>query len=285
MGTADLLTFPQFDQHAQHRCLSDVVRLRLVRFSATTLTRSWNQTHTPKPYWRVYVNLDRGATIACGGRRTALEPGQVVLVPPWRELTSMTADGVRHIYAHVELLGVSRATAMAQAHHAVRIGGAPGAALASDWQAQATTLYRRDPDLDLVARVTALAWRTILCALPDLETIMRGALSHESTHRRAGKVLTWVDAHLTEPLSLGAIAAHLGLSPATTTRLFTAAFAMPPARFLGERRIARAADLLTTTRDSIEAIADACGFPNRSYFSRVFSRRMGIGPAGYRRIR
>ena len=121
--------------------------------------------------------------------------------------------------------------------------------------------------------------------LPNLEVIMRSVIARESTHRRAGEVMTWVDAHLAEPLSLGAIAAHLSLSPATTTRLFTAAFSMPPARFLRERRIARAADLLTTTRNRIETIAEDCGFHSRSHFTRVFSQHMGVGPAQYRRIR
>jgi len=44
-----------------------------------------------------------------------------------------------------------------------------------------------------------------------------------------------------------------------------------------------AAQRLLLTNDPIEGIAEACGFANRFYFSRVFARRMGAAPAAYRR--
>ena len=44
-----------------------------------------------------------------------------------------------------------------------------------------------------------------------------------------------------------------------------------------------AAQALLFTADSIETIAATSGFANRFYFSRVFTRQMGISPAAYRR--
>ena len=56
-----------------------------------------------------------------------------------------------------------------------------------------------------------------------------------------------------------------------------------PAQYVLERRITFAAERLSFSEDSIERIAEVCGFPDRFYFSRMFVRRMGQPPAAYRR--
>jgi AraC-like DNA-binding protein len=49
-----------------------------------------------------------------------------------------------------------------------------------------------------------------------------------------------------------------------------------------DRRLSRAAELLVSTDQSIDHIAETCGFANRYYFTRVFAQRMGCPPARYR---
>lgn len=58
---------------------------------------------------------------------------------------------------------------------------------------------------------------------------------------------------------------------------------MTPARYVVERRIAAATQELVFTQDSIERVAARLGFANRYHLTRVFTRRMGIPPAAYRR--
>ena len=43
------------------------------------------------------------------------------------------------------------------------------------------------------------------------------------------------------------------------------------------------ARLLLQSDETIDAIADDTGFPNRAYFSRVFKQITGEAPAGFRR--
>ena len=50
-----------------------------------------------------------------------------------------------------------------------------------------------------------------------------------------------------------------------------------------EQDVAEAARALALTEKSIKQIALECGFTNRYYFTRVFTRRIGMGPAAYRR--
>jgi transcriptional regulator GlxA family with amidase domain len=92
-----------------------------------------------------------------------------------------------------------------------------------------------------------------------------------------------VDDHLAEPLTHADLAGLCHLSGDHFVRRFRDAIGRTPARYVTERRIAAAAQRLVFTRDSIDQIAEATGFGNRFYFSRVFARHMGTPPAAYRK--
>jgi transcriptional regulator GlxA family with amidase domain len=49
--------------------------------------------------------------------------------------------------------------------------------------------------------------------------------------------------------------------------------------------VARASELLVCTDQSIDEVAQRCGFANRYYFSRVFAERVGRPPVRYRNER
>ncbi|MDR6553144.1 helix-turn-helix domain-containing protein [Paenibacillus qinlingensis] len=84
-------------------------------------------------------------------------------------------------------------------------------------------------------------------------------------------------------LSLQELATTLGISNSQLTRRFQAAYGLSPVRFSTKVRLTRARLLLVETQDSLENIAEQCGFQNAFYFSRVFSQHMGISPSGYRK--
>ena len=64
---------------------------------------------------------------------------------------------------------------------------------------------------------------------------------------------------------------------------FENAFGISINRFLTQTRIEQAKKLLASTDASVYHIAVACGFPDQSYFSRVFTRETGLPPGKYRK--
>jgi transcriptional regulator GlxA family with amidase domain len=86
-------------------------------------------------------------------------------------------------------------------------------------------------------------------------------------------------AKLTAPL----LAKRAALSVAGFNRAFRRHFATTPARYVTEMRVREAARLLLQTAETIDAIAEHTGFPNRAYFSRVFKHITDEAPAGFRR--
>ena len=72
------------------------------------------------------------------------------------------------------------------------------------------------------------------------------------------------------------------LSTSRFSALFKKTFGMFPHQYIIQYRLEKASELLLNTSDSVSEIADACGFGDPLYFSRIFKKRFGISPTGYR---
>ncbi|MNE17272.1 Regulatory protein SoxS [compost metagenome] len=102
-------------------------------------------------------------------------------------------------------------------------------------------------------------------------------------YRTMQQVLSYIDGHLGERLSVSDLAAVAGLSRAHFSRIFTASEGLPPAEFVLQRRLRRAAKLLTTAENiPIKEVSVLCGFEDPNYFSKVFRRLYGINPSEFR---
>ncbi|MDG2049505.1 MAG: AraC family transcriptional regulator [Myxococcota bacterium] len=95
-------------------------------------------------------------------------------------------------------------------------------------------------------------------------------------------VLQYIDAHIAEPMSNARLAEIALASESRFIRRFREATGRTPARYVQDRRVSHAAELLVSTDHTIDEIAGRCGFTNRYYFTRVFAQRMGCPPARYR---
>lgn len=92
----------------------------------------------------------------------------------------------------------------------------------------------------------------------------------------------FIDAHLAEPLSLGQLAGLCALSEYHFARMFHLSFGLPPHRYLLNRRLAHAQQLLRQTRLPFGEIALACGFASASHFSNRFRQAFAATPGQYR---
>jgi transcriptional regulator GlxA family with amidase domain len=95
----------------------------------------------------------------------------------------------------------------------------------------------------------------------------------------------WIISHLSDDLSIDALAERAAMSRRNFTRLFHEAFGKTPAQFVTEARIAEAQQRLLIPRNSIESIANSVGFRSADGFSLAFERHTGIRPRIYRALR
>ncbi|KAA0695450.1 AraC family transcriptional regulator [Neorhizobium sp. P12A] len=96
-------------------------------------------------------------------------------------------------------------------------------------------------------------------------------------------VIDHINANLDKPLPVGELADILGLSRAHFSRRFGESEGLPPAEFVLQLRLERAAKLLTNTAFlPVKEVAILCGFEDANYFSKVFRRVYGINPTEFR---
>jgi AraC family transcriptional regulator len=109
----------------------------------------------------------------------------------------------------------------------------------------------------------------------------RGGLA-PSQARRVKELLS---ANLSGGILLTDLAAACNLSVRQFTRAFRQTMGMAPHRWLLQRRIEKAQDLLARSTRSLANVAADCGFADQSHFTRVFTRAVGTTPGQWRRIR
>jgi AraC family transcriptional regulator len=108
---------------------------------------------------------------------------------------------------------------------------------------------------------------------------LRGGLSFRQM-RRATELL---EAHLDGNIALQRVAEACELSVSHFARAFKQSFRRPPHKWLTERRVARARDLMMNSRLPLADIAAQCGFADQSALNRLFKRTHGVSPGKWRR--
>lgn len=109
--------------------------------------------------------------------------------------------------------------------------------------------------------------------------ISRGGL----TPLQLNRATMLMDANLTGQLSLAEIATECGLSSSYFARAFKMSTGGTPHRWLAQRRIEKATDLLRNSSLSLKEIASSCGFSDQAHFTRAFGDAKGVPPATWRR--
>lgn len=104
-----------------------------------------------------------------------------------------------------------------------------------------------------------------------------------TSFNRIRDVITYVEEHFREPISLQDIAGHLGLGREYFCRFFKKNMGMSFLRYLNEVRISHVYRDLEQTDAPIAEIAEKNGFLNQKLFNRTFREVYGCTPSAVRR--
>lgn len=96
------------------------------------------------------------------------------------------------------------------------------------------------------------------------------------------QALDYINAHLSENVSLAEIATELGMSQYYFCRLFKQSTGITPHAYVMQQRVELSKQLLRQKDGTINDVAIACGFANPSHFARCFRRYTGLSPKQFR---
>ncbi|WP_209647182.1 helix-turn-helix domain-containing protein [Sinorhizobium mexicanum] len=108
------------------------------------------------------------------------------------------------------------------------------------------------------------------------------ARSSNLTRSQMNKIEEYLLADLTNDHSLEAVAALCEMPVSTFTKAFKETTGFAVHQWLRNRRVEKAARLLSESKEPIAGIAYECGFTDQAHLTRVFTRVYGTTPGSYR---
>ena len=88
-----------------------------------------------------------------------------------------------------------------------------------------------------------------------------------------------VEENYTSPISLDELAYLSGRSLSSFKREFQDIYGAPPARWIREKRLSKAHEMLQSSALSVADVAYSLGFENPTHFSRIFKQQYGYAPS------
>lgn len=97
-------------------------------------------------------------------------------------------------------------------------------------------------------------------------------------------VFEYIAQHINENIQIETLADIMHVSKIYFTSLFSQTFNISPMKYILEKRIFLAQELLMTSSLSVREIAEKLGYSNEYYFSTSFKRILGISPSKWRNV-
>ncbi|CAM3193622.1 helix-turn-helix domain-containing protein [Sporolactobacillus spathodeae] len=97
------------------------------------------------------------------------------------------------------------------------------------------------------------------------------------------RVITSIDAHYQEPLSVSELARQALMSESHFCRTFKKIYGQTLVHYINTLRLEKAEELLRDPATTITEVALSVGFSDANYFSRLFKREKGIAPQKFKK--
>jgi AraC-like DNA-binding protein len=236
------------------------------------------------PVWEFYLQVHGVTRWVVGSRLFALQPGHLLGVAPRVEHHMPEESGGNH---HFYFAAIDVATTLARVP-----------TLASVWQQAPIIVHRADGHLladpfdQLIRELTAtrsfaadgltLAVDRLLLEISRL-LVPGSPTTQLAVHPAIMRVQDLLDRDYARRWTLRELADRVGLAPTYLSGQFTADVGQPPHRYLLERRVDRARQLLDTSELPITVIGIEVGFGSGQHLARVFRQLTGYTPREYRR--
>ena len=219
--------------------------------------------------------LEGGSTVAaaCSGALLLAEEGLL----DGLDATTHWAycDAFRRDYPAVNLHPNRALVTAGEGQRIVMAGGG------TSWQDLALYLIARFVGVEeamQVAKLYLINWHEI--GQQPFAALSRTSKSDDAL---IAKSQEWVAQNYESASPVSAMAALSGLAERSFNRRFAKATGMTPLEYVHTLRLEEAKHLLERTESPIEEIAEAVGYEDASFFTRLFRRHVALTPAQYRK--
>lgn len=149
------------------------------------------------------------------------------------------------------------------------------------WLDLALFLIARSAGIDVamqVARINLIDWHAI-----GQQPFARLARTRQSNDAVIGRCQEWIAGHYREHSPVAAMVRLSGLAERSFNRRFKIATGLSPLEYVHTLRLEEAKQLLESTDEPVEAIAENVGYEDAAFLGRLFRRQVSLTPAQYRK--
>jgi AraC-like DNA-binding protein len=126
-----------------------------------------------------------------------------------------------------------------------------------------------------------LLLQEISCNVFDVLLKSPSKVPFSRSNKHIARAVDYIARNISGSLSVAGTSKHLRLNPDYLTRLFKQSLGESLGSYVLRHRMTRARELLTSSNLNIKETAEAVGFSDPLYFSRVFRREEGMSPSEY----
>ncbi len=261
----------------------------------------WKSQQMSFPYWRLYWNRSGSARVVYN-RTIHLEPGKLILIPPNTPFAS-DIEGISSRHSQPYSLKGGRVESRKMEEEMISAGtvlhmfihftlGYPFDTISPDifvfdiTPEQKSLIYSITGQLMegqvRFEQVGSLELYSLLFSL--LHQIPVDAWRNRILDSRVISGIRHMEKNINEIEIQNSMLAEIGgMSVNAYARLFKEKTGYSPRKYLMRMRVEKACNMLHHSDLSIDQIASSCGFSDRYYFTRIFTRTMKISPGIYRR--
>jgi transcriptional regulator GlxA family with amidase domain len=137
-------------------------------------------------------------------------------------------------------------------------------------------------DLGRSIALAVARYLVVFLKRPGGQAQFSAALSLQMAEDRFGMLHDWIADHLTDDLSLPALARRAAMSARSFSRRYLDATGLTPARAVERLKVEAARRMLSDSQLPIKRIAQRCGFGSEETMRRSFLRLLSVVPQDYR---
>ena len=241
--------------------------VQIIRATYIQSVPRWNYSHASTPTWRLYWNPSPGAWIKHKNTCIELDKNKVILVPPMFAFSTGSNNEFPHFFVHFTISGnCSNKNRQIWQFDADKI-------IPPQWQESIDTL-----DSQKLLWLGTLGVHLALMELPNDLLVHKNSIEDISLFEKACNIF---ENQKTYGITCQTLAEMCSTKVNTLQREFFKATGLSIQKWILNRRMEKAAQLLLNEKQSIKETASFLGFADRYHFSKVFKNYFGTSPAQF----
>jgi AraC-like DNA-binding protein len=261
------------------RSYLDSTQIMMQMAHYTRVGPNWQETHTMPDVNRLYFIREGSGWIHIRGKDYHPKPGQLYLLPAGMKLSYAPdeKDPLSKYWCHFSAtVGDINLFQMLEQPHWIQVQD----------EARLERQFQQLIELNRSNAVTApLRIKSILLEIIS-EYIEQSSeqvhLAAATSTSKINSVLSYIESHLSEQMTVDELAKLVHFHPNYFMHYFKSMMGLSPIVYINKKRLDKARRLLTTTEQSVSAIADEIGM-ELYYFSRIFKKQASMSPTEYRK--